>query len=169
MNPRLLVTDPDTVLLQIFRAYFPHYSLDVATARDGLECVEALRTFAPDVLVLSLELHWGGADGVLSMVREESQMRPIPVILTVGEINRTRAVEYLRPPVVKLLEKPFRLRDLRAIVADALHTHVQYPTAGVAPAPAQFEPSQFANADAVLISERNSLTTHTHQEETRYV
>jgi DNA-binding response OmpR family regulator len=121
MKPRLLATDPDPVLLQMYRNYFPNFGFEVAAAHDGMGCVELLREFAPDALVLSLELMWGGADGVLSIIREEERWRPIPVVLTVGDTSRPRAVRHLLPPVVKLLEKPFRLRDLRAIIEGALH------------------------------------------------
>src|SRR5262245_49672549 len=104
MKLRLLATDPDPVLLQIYRSYFSSFGFEVATAQEGLECVALLRGFAPDALVLSLELTWGGADGVLSIVRDEAQMPPIPVIATAGESSHAKAAKYLVPPVVKLLE-----------------------------------------------------------------
>ena len=43
----------------------------------------------------------------------------------------------LRPPVIKLLEKPFRLRDLRAIIEAALDSRAERRVAGVlSPLPA---------------------------------
>lgn len=120
MKPRLLATDPDPLLLYIYGTYFPNFGFDVATAADGLECVELLRDFAPDALILSLELRWGGGDGVLSIVRDDLQMRPIPVVLTVDGLNASKAVQHLAPPVVKVLDKPFRLRELRTSVEAAL-------------------------------------------------
>jgi DNA-binding response OmpR family regulator len=127
---RLLATDPDPVLLQIYRAYFPYFGFEVVTAGDGLECLELLRDFLPDALILSLELTWGGAEGVLAIVREETAMRPIPVVLTFEQINRSKAVKHLLPPVVKLLEKPFRLHDLQASVEAALHMRANRLVAG---------------------------------------
>jgi DNA-binding response OmpR family regulator len=120
MKPRLLATDPDPLLLGIYRTYFPHFGFDVATAGDGLHCVRLLRELAPDALILSFELLWGGGEGVLACVREENQMRPIPVVLTFDGFRPAKAAKYLVPPVVKILEKPFRLRDLRASVEIAL-------------------------------------------------
>ena len=76
MKLRLLATDPDPILLDIYRAYFPSFGFEVATAGDGVKCVELLRDCFPDVLILSLELTWGGADGVLAVVRGETAMRP---------------------------------------------------------------------------------------------
>ncbi len=159
MKLRLLATDPDPVLLQLYRAYFPNFGFDVATAGDGLECVELLREFVPDALVLSLELRWGGADGVLSIVRDDTQVQPIPVVLTVGDTSRSKAVKYLVPPVVKLLEKPFRLRDLRAIVEDSLHARADRLIAGIAGAGATF-----ARDGLPLVSDDTSFTARINRQ-----
>ena len=129
MKPRLLATDPDRVLLNIYRAYFPNFGFDIATSADGLECVVLLRDFAPDAVILSLERLWGGGDGVLSIVREDSQMRPIPVVLTIDGLNASKAMRHLLPPVVKIMEKPFRLRELRANVEAALELKPELPAA----------------------------------------
>jgi CheY-like chemotaxis protein len=121
MKPRLLAADSDPNRLWIYRGYFPTLGFDVATAGDGLECLQLLREFLPDILILSLDLTWGGADGVLAIIREETEVRPIPVVLTVDGISQSKAVKLLLPPVVKLLEQPSPLRDLQAIVEAALH------------------------------------------------
>src|SRR5262245_32062156 len=71
MKPKLLATDPDPILLGIWRAYFLNFGFDIVTAVDGMHCAALLREFVPDVMVLSFELWWGGADGVLSLVRED--------------------------------------------------------------------------------------------------
>ena len=136
MKSRLLATDPDPILLQIYRAYFPTRGFEVATASDGLECLELLREFLPDALILSLDLTWGGAEGILAIIREETQMRPIPVVLTVDRIDRSKAVKLLLPPVVKLLEKPFRLSDLEAIVEATLRAQAVRLVAGAFDPPA---------------------------------
>lgn len=136
MKSRLLATDPDPFLLQIYRAYFAARGFEVATAGDGVECLELLREFLPDALILSLDLTWGGAEGVLAIIREETEMQPIPIVLTVAEISRSKAVEFLLPPVVKLLKKPFRLRDLEAIGEATLRVQAVRQVAGAFDPPA---------------------------------
>src|SRR6516225_3831321 len=78
MKPRLLATDPDPILLGIWRAYFLNFGFDVVTAVDGMHCAALFRDVVPDVMILSFELWWGGADGVLSIVREDDKTRPVP-------------------------------------------------------------------------------------------
>jgi DNA-binding response OmpR family regulator len=170
MKLRLLATDTDPVLLQIYRSYFSSFGFEVATAEEGLECAALLRNFAPDALVLSLELTWGGADGVLAIVRDEREMRPIPVVLTVGESSRANAVRYLVPPVVKLLEKPFRLRDLRAIIESVLRARAERLSARVrgTPLPSTVDEPSTAD-DGRSAPDPNPLTIHFRRGEERHV
>jgi DNA-binding response OmpR family regulator len=127
MKPRLLATDPDPILLGIWRAYFLNFGFDVVTAVDGMHCAALFRDVVPDVMILSFELWWGGADGVLSIVREDDKTRPVPVVLTTDRSNASQAIRLLAPPVVKLIEKPIRLHDLRASVNAALGCHANPP------------------------------------------
>ena len=59
---------------------------------------------------------WGGADGILPIIRDSTAMRPIFVILTAGEIRRSKAATLVLSPLVRLIEKRFRLRDLEVTI-----------------------------------------------------
>ncbi|MGE5193466.1 MAG: hypothetical protein ACM3U2_13310 [Deltaproteobacteria bacterium] len=163
MKSRLLATDPDPLLRGIYRAYFPHFGFEVVTAGDGLECVGLLREFAPDALILSLELLWGGGDGVLSFVREQSQLQPIAVVLTTDGLSLAKATKHLVPPVVRLLEKPLRLRDLRAGVEAALHGKLVRAIVRAAD-----EAASRDGADVLGVT-RSALTYRPETEEIRHV
>jgi CheY-like chemotaxis protein len=66
------------------RALFSGARLELTTAADGLDCVMKLRQIEPDVLVLEATLLWGGWDGVLARMREESDLPTPPVLLLPG-------------------------------------------------------------------------------------
>jgi DNA-binding response OmpR family regulator len=53
----------------------------------GLECIESLRAAVPEVLVLELNLLWGGEDGVLSMIGDEPALRPNCVMIVAQSRN----------------------------------------------------------------------------------
>jgi CheY-like chemotaxis protein len=129
MFSRLLATDADSYMLEICRLYFPHFGFDVATASDEVACLTQVREFHPDVLVLDLDLPGGGADCVLAALQKSRQDPPIPVVLTTEWLRSAYPVKYVIPPVVRLLEKPIRLRDLRSVVEAALAVAPQSPTA----------------------------------------
>ena len=96
MSVRVLIADPDEYLLDTYRDYLEQHGFEVATVTTGLECVAGLRNCVPDVLVLEPSIPWGGGDGVLAVMHEESDIPLIPVIvLTYG---RDRGVLYRLAP-----------------------------------------------------------------------
>lgn len=96
MSARVLIADPDVCLLETYRDYLERHGDQVATAVDGLACLEQLRKFAPDVLVLEPSIPWGCGDGVLALMHEEPDVPQVPVIvLTYG---RDRAALYRMAP-----------------------------------------------------------------------
>jgi sigma-B regulation protein RsbU (phosphoserine phosphatase) len=98
MTPiRVLIADHDELLLENYTAFFREISWETAVATSGLQCVEQLRTFRPDVLVLEPELPWGGGAGVLAEMHGVSGVPLAPVmILTAGrdKDELTRVFEY---------------------------------------------------------------------------
>jgi DNA-binding response OmpR family regulator len=119
MSPSLLLADADEYLSGLYREYLERHGYHVEAARGGLECLDKLRASPPGVLVLSLDLLWGGADGVLARMRENSDLPRVPVILLVGAGRPDGSPPHLSPPVVRLLRKPFRLGDLLESVRSA--------------------------------------------------
>jgi carbon storage regulator len=81
MSVRVLIADTDEFLAESYRKYLHQYSADVSTATTGLECMERLREFNPQVLVLEPAILWGGGDGVLALLNERPELRPAFVIL----------------------------------------------------------------------------------------
>lgn len=85
----VLIADTDDFLLDSYGQCLRERGAVVATATTGLECVERLRDFVPDVLVLDSILPWGHADGVLAVIHEEPQIRPSVVILLAQGCDRS--------------------------------------------------------------------------------
>ncbi len=101
-SPRLLIADADRSLLICYADYLSERGYRVATAADGLECVQRLRELHPDLLVLDPGLPWGGGDGVLAVMQEEPAIEPVPVIL----------VTYGRDPGLLYRLAPYPISDL---------------------------------------------------------
>jgi DNA-binding response OmpR family regulator len=80
MPTRVLIADPDESLLAVYRDFLSRNGFDVVTATDGLTCLDALRRVEPDVLVLELDMPWGGGTGVLEVMHESSDVPLVPVL-----------------------------------------------------------------------------------------
>ena len=77
-----VTADSNQTLADLYQSYFSFEGYEVDLVEDGLQCLSYTRQHAPDVLILEYELLWGGGDGVLATLREESPRRPIGVVLT---------------------------------------------------------------------------------------
>ena len=60
MSIRILIADRDEFLSTAYHEHFSRHGAVVATATTGLACIDRLRDFAPDVLILDPSLLWGG-------------------------------------------------------------------------------------------------------------
>jgi CheY-like chemotaxis protein len=112
MKPCVLIASGDDHLRSSGHNYLTHHGYFVFVAKSGVECMTSLREFNPDVIVLDTDLLWGGADGVLALIRSRNNTR-IPVVLLIcrDAISR-RGVSRIAPPVVSGLEKPVALESL---------------------------------------------------------
>jgi CheY-like chemotaxis protein len=107
MLARILLADPDEFLMASYRDCLCERGATVATATTGLECVEQLESFAPDLLVLEPELLWGGGEGVLAVIHEQPELRPAFVILlsyardrrVLHGVSRFKVDDYQRKPL----------------------------------------------------------------------
>ena len=81
MSAHVLIANRDRFLLESYSRHLRERGAIVSTATTGLECVQLLRELVPDVLVLEPNLLWGGGDGVLALIAEESHLRPAVVIV----------------------------------------------------------------------------------------
>ncbi len=109
MNPGLLFTSVDAELSSIFRSFFGQLGFDVETATDGLECLDKLRRFQPAVLIVDLEMLWGGGDGVLARMHEDRDLPRVPIVLITGDDPLPVLAERSRVPPSFCFRKPFRL------------------------------------------------------------
>ena len=131
MSTRVLIADPDESLLHSYRDSLSRSGFQVDTASNGLECVAKLRDFAPDVLVLELDMPWGGGVGVLAMMHDGCDLPHVPVLVlsdrrALGELDdlllfdvfsdyhvKPLAPEQLAPVIRRMLDDhflPFQFR-----------------------------------------------------------
>lgn len=91
MKTRLLIADSDQSMLPLYERYFSANDCDVEIAAGGVECIDKLSRFQPDVVIVDMHLLWGGADGVLAAMQEDNSLAHIPVVL-IDASNMTQEV-----------------------------------------------------------------------------
>jgi DNA-binding NtrC family response regulator len=120
MAPAVLIADTDRDLCDLYRHFFFHHGWRVQTSGEALECLAQLRQCLPHLLILDLHLPWGGGDGLLAVMRDDSSLARVPVVLTSTEASAETISRLVSPPVVRALWKPFSLTALLDIVRSEL-------------------------------------------------
>ena len=119
---RVLIADSDLKLLGRYELFLKGSGLEVATANTALQCVELLRDYEPDVLVLEAELPWGQGDGVLDLMQTEPDVPVCPVIVLSTRpkaegLHQVGAIE-----VAEYHQKPVSPMSLREAVVRVFHS-----------------------------------------------
>lgn len=119
MKHRLLIACRDLDWRELYLSYFTNLGYEVETSSDGLDCLAKLRQAAPAILVLDLELPWGGGDGILAWLREEQSAPQIPVLLMGPTSTGLERLHCKGAPVLDYLSKPVGLTRLLISVRSA--------------------------------------------------
>jgi CheY-like chemotaxis protein len=84
MDATLLIADNDVRRRRELRRFFTDSGILTAAVASGLECLALLPAFEPDVLVIALEIPWGGGDGVIARLNDGLLLKK-PLILVMGD------------------------------------------------------------------------------------
>ena len=109
---QILIADGDKVFLEQAQRYLLQRGHDARAASDGLECIDILCEFAPDVVVLDCGLLWGGSEGVIALMCESPELSQTPTILIADEDPRNQFDISVNQIDSKWIQKPFRLSEL---------------------------------------------------------
>lgn len=112
MTAGLLIAESDPELRGIYDRLSSALGMRVETSADGLDCWTKLRARRPDALVVDMEIRWGGSDGVLACLREDSDGAPAPVIFVTGDDRPDVLSRRFGIPQGQCFQKPFRFGAL---------------------------------------------------------
>ncbi len=113
---RILVADDEASIRLSIQRYLELDGCQVAVASDGLEALEIMETFQPQLLLLDIKMPYKSGHEVVKQARQGTHFRYIPVIfMTCLGTTRDRIRGYEMGCDV-YLTKPFELKELKAII-----------------------------------------------------
>jgi CheY-like chemotaxis protein len=97
MGYRILVIEDDTFLRTIYAAKLSDAGFTLKIAVDGIEALEALKSFTPDIILLDLIMPRKDGFSTLEDIKKQEHLRNIPIIVTSNlgqedEITRAKAL-----------------------------------------------------------------------------
>ena len=112
MDAILLITDNNVRRRRELRRFFFNSGFRVVAAGNGLECLATLMALEPDVLVIALEIVWGGGDGVIAQLNDGLPIGRKPLLLVIGDVPADTLSARTGVPLCNCFPKPLREEDL---------------------------------------------------------
>ena len=114
---KVLVIDDEPDVIDYLSTFLEDEGFDVVTAQNGPDGLEAARTQSPDLITLDITMPGMSGIEVLTILRRESDLSHIPVIVITGVADFETLVGYreVRPPE-GFMAKPIELERLIATI-----------------------------------------------------
>ncbi len=120
MSAKILVVDDEPDVVRYFTALLEENGYETASASDGLEALAKARSARPDLITLDITMPNESGVKVFRELREDPELREIPVVVVTGISHNFQQFISSRarvPPPEGFLEKP--------VVPDALLREVE--------------------------------------------
>ena len=126
MTKQILVVDDKNELLHLMRRVLEDEQYQVSILQDGKQAFTKVKTQLPDLLILDLKLGDISGQDILKQLKDDLITAEIPVIiytaavLEAEEVNRLIASNHEHYQAVYVVQKPFELENLLALVQQVL-------------------------------------------------
>ena len=117
---RVLIVDDNVDMTELLSAYLEALGHETAVAHDGASCLEAVRTFAPTVVLLDIGLPILDGYSVASLLREKYG-RGLRLIATTGYGQQSDRVRGIEAGFDDYLVKPLDLELVAMLVRQPEH------------------------------------------------
>ena len=114
LKRRVLLVDDEDQLRRVMKDLLERDGYIVAEARDGVQALDQVYKFGPDVVVLDLNLPGLDGYGVLSHLRSRPATADMPVVVLTAKGDEDNEVRVFELGADDFLTKPFRARALSA-------------------------------------------------------
>ncbi len=117
----ILIVDDNPHNLEVLELLLAGQGYHTRKATNGLEALNELQGFKPDLILLDLNMPHLSGDNLLKAIRKEDAYRDIPVIVLTARAGQEEMLAGLRLGANDYLAKPFSLDEVLTRVGNFLH------------------------------------------------
>jgi CheY-like chemotaxis protein len=117
-RPRILIVEDDDDLRDALVDLLAGRGFEVRSAGDGMQGLDQLRSWRPDLIVTDLGLPLLDGSSLRAAQLETPELAGIPLIVVSGSARQHEEAELLRPAAI--VRKPFRAEALVSVVVSCL-------------------------------------------------
>jgi len=112
---KILIADPDELFVKRIKEQKNAHEYLIETAKSGLECLEKLKTFQPDLVFVELMLPQIHGIAILQKIKNDPQMQKIGVIMTSAHVMIQNYQAAIKLQCNYFVEKPFEPAEVFAL------------------------------------------------------
>jgi len=116
MKKKILIIDDEEDVRSYITEVLVAEGYEVATASDGLQGLDEMRSFRPDLVTLDLQMPNDTGTGFYRKIHRDREFADVPIIVISGIAGRHLAI---RKPFA-VLDKPIDRQHLLDVVRDAI-------------------------------------------------
>jgi type IV pilus assembly protein PilB len=119
----VLLVEDEEQLRRVMKDLLEREGYTVAEAGDGVQALDQVDRFAPDIIILDLNLPGLDGYGVLAQLRSRPATRDIPIVVVTAKGDEDNEVRVFELGADDFITKPFRARALSARLEAVLGRH----------------------------------------------
>ena len=116
MGKRVLIVEDDAAIIELLRFLLEQEGLEVEVAHDGLEALDKMEAFSPDLVLLDLRLPKLEGMDVLWEMRQNPRWNNIPAVIISVDSSPQTMLQGWRLGVDSYFVKPFDPDELVRVV-----------------------------------------------------
>lgn len=112
MSRHVLIVDDDTITLNLLQLILRSVGFETTIAKNGIEALELLEQFLPDVVLLDIQMPLMNGLEVCRRIRNNKRLAQLPVILLTTNAKHSKWKEAKAAGANKYLLKPIKRETL---------------------------------------------------------
>jgi CheY-like chemotaxis protein len=112
MALKVLTVDDSKTIRMIVKKSFRPFDVEVMEAENGVEGLKAAKEQKPDLIILDITMPVMNGIEMLSKLKEEDELKSIPVIMLTAESGKDNVMQIVKMGVKNYIVKPFKGEQL---------------------------------------------------------
>jgi len=108
----VLVVDDSVTVRKVTTRLLERHGMEVRTAKDGVDAMEILQEYRPDVMLLDIEMPRMDGFEVATQMRHDSKLKDVPIIMITSRTGDKHKERAMAIGVTDYMGKPFQEEKL---------------------------------------------------------